>query len=65
MVADKREPASLDYLVDAPLRISAVTDHVAETQRFIHRRAVAQHGFECLPVRVNVGKKRDPQAGLS
>ena len=65
VVANQGQPFVLHDFIDASLRISAVTDNVAKAERLVHRRAVSLDSFQRLPVGMDVGEKRDPQAGLS
>ena len=65
MVAYEGQPLALDDLVDAALRIPAVADNITKTQGLIDRWAVTQHGFQRLPVGVDVRQKRDSHAGRS
>ena len=65
VVADKSRPGPMGDLVEAALRVAAVADDIAKTQRLVHLWAVPQHRLQCVPVGVDVGKDRDLQAGLS
>jgi hypothetical protein len=58
MVPDERQPPSIHDLIDATFRISPVTHHIAETERFIDGRAISQHRLERMPVGVDVRKDR-------
>ena len=42
MVADERQPTAPHDFVDAPLRVAAVTDDIAEAKRVIDRRAIVE-----------------------
>jgi len=41
MVTNKGEPPSPSDLIDAALRVAAISDHIAEAQGLVGRRAVA------------------------
>ena len=65
VVADQGQPLMLGDFVQTSLRIATVAHDIAEAQRLVDRRAVAQNGFQGVPVGVNVREDRDLQAGLS
>jgi hypothetical protein len=53
------------HFVDATFRIASVADDVAEAQGLIDGGAIAEHRLQRVPVGMDVGEDRDPQAGLS
>ena len=65
VVADKSRPGPMGDRVEAALRVAAIADDIAKTQRLVHLWAVPQHRLQGVPVGVNVGNDRDLQAGLS
>ena len=65
VIADERHPAALDQLVDASLRVSAISDDVAQAQGFIDLWAVLENRLESLPVGVDIREDRYLQAGFS
>ena len=65
MVANECQPPLIHDLIDATFRITPVPHHIAETERFVHGRAVSQHRLERVPVGVDVRKDRDLQACFS
>src|SRR5207249_3608361 len=65
LVADAGRTFAVQLLVGAALRIASIAGDVAEAKCLVDLRSVAQHSLERVPVGVDVGEDRDPQAGLS
>ena len=55
VVANQRRPALVSNVVEAPVRVPAVADHVSEADDLVDRRQVSHHRLERLPVGVDVG----------
>ncbi len=64
VITNKGEPAPPSDLIDAALGVAPISDHIAEAQGLIGRRAIAYDRLQRLPVGVDVREDRDLQAGF-